>query len=55
MQEGETAILLFGELIEQLDMDGSGRDETGLGIWVVMTFRGEGGLVTRVMSSYNPC
>jgi hypothetical protein len=31
-------MVLFGELIEQFDMEASGRDETGLGRWVVMTF-----------------
>ena len=54
-QEGGTAMVLFGQLIEQYDFEESGRDETGLGRWVVMTFRGEGGLTTRVISSYNPC
>jgi hypothetical protein len=36
-------------------MEESGRDESGLGRWVYMTFIGEGGLVTRVVCSYNPC
>ena len=48
-------MVLFGQLIEQVDFEESGRDETGLGRWVVMTFRGKGGLTTRVVSSYNPC
>lgn len=33
----------------------SGRDETGLGRWVFMTFVGEGGIVTRVVCCYNRC
>jgi hypothetical protein len=33
----------------------SGRDETGLGRWVVMTFVGAGGIVSRVVCCYNPC
>jgi hypothetical protein len=36
-------------LIEQYDGEQSGRDETGLGRWVAMTFRGEGDMVTRVV------
>eukprot|EP00956_Cyclotella_meneghiniana_P008525 scaffold11544_cov40-Cyclotella_meneghiniana.AAC.1 len=55
VQEGGTAMLLFGELIEQFDFEESGRDESGLGRWVIMTLRGENGLTTRVISSYNPC
>ena len=31
----------------------SGKDETGLGRWVVMTF--EGDVRTRVVCGYNPC
>jgi hypothetical protein len=55
VQEGGTAMMLYGPLIEQYDMDQSGRDETGLGRWVFMTFVGEGGLVTRVVCCYNSC
>jgi len=55
VQEGGTAMVLFGNLIEQFDMEESGRDESGLGRWVVMTFRGEGGRTTRIVCSYNPC
>ena len=55
VQEGGTAMLLFGELIEQFDFEDSGRDKSGLGRWVIMTLRGENGLTTRVISSYNPC
>ena len=55
IQEGGTAMLLFGGLIEQFDFEESGRDESGLGRWVIMTLRGENGLTTRIISSYNPC
>lgn len=55
VQEGGTAMLLFGELIEQYDFEESGRDSSGLGRWVVMVFRGEEGLTTRVVCGYNPC
>lgn len=37
------AMLLYGQLKVQYDMENSGRDETGLGRWVFMTFIGEGG------------
>jgi hypothetical protein len=55
VQEGGTAMLLYGTLIEQMDMEESGRDMSGLGRWVYMTFVGEGGLVTKVVCCYNPC
>jgi hypothetical protein len=54
-QEGGTGLLLFGPLIEQYDFESSCKDPTGLGRWVVMVFRGENGLVTRVVVGYNPC
>ena len=55
VQEGGTAMVLFGTLIEQYEFEESGKDESALGRWVVMTFRGENGLTTRVVSCYNPC
>lgn len=55
VQEGGTAMLLYGQLIEQYDMEESGRDSLGLGRWVVMVFRGANGLTTRVVCGYNPC
>ncbi len=54
VQEGETSLLLFGALTEQLAHDQSGKDETGLDQWSVMTLKGEG-VQTRVVCSYNPC
>ncbi len=54
MQEGGTSLLLFGALTEQLAHDQSGKDETSLGQWLVMTLKGEG-VQTRVVCSYNPC
>ena len=47
--------LCFGPLIEQYDYEHSGKEDTGLGRWVVMVFQGADGLVTRVVCSYNPC
>jgi exonuclease III len=55
IQEGGTAMMVFGPLIEKYDFEESGKDETGLGRLVVMTFRGANGMKTRVLSCYNAC
>ncbi len=39
VQEGGTSMLMFGPLIEYLDMSEVGKDMKGLGCWVVMTLR----------------
>ncbi len=53
-QEGKTAMLVFGDLIEQFDPEGLGQDNLGLGRWTFMKFtRGEG-FVTRVICGYSP-
>ena len=54
-QEGGMAALVFGQLVVQYDFEASGRDESGLGRWVTLVFRGEGGLTTRVVCGYCPC
>ncbi|MEJ2137350.1 MAG: hypothetical protein P8X86_19155, partial [Desulfofustis sp.] len=54
-QQGGTSLLLFGPLIDQYDFEASGKDDTGLGRWVVMVFRGSEGITTRVVCGYNPC
>ena len=33
IQEGGTSMLMFGSLIQQFDVDHSGKDDTGLGRW----------------------
>ena len=53
-QQGGTSLLLFGHLTEQLDHDESGKDDTGLGRWSVMTLKGVG-VRTRIVCGYNPC
>eukprot|EP00956_Cyclotella_meneghiniana_P012309 scaffold17488_cov39-Cyclotella_meneghiniana.AAC.2 len=53
VQEGGTAMVLFGQLIEQYDFEASGREDSGR--WVVMVFRGENGITTRIVCGYNPC
>ena len=54
-QEGGTAALVFGQLVEQYDFAASGRDESGLGRYVVLVFRGSNGIVTRVVCGNCPC
>ena len=54
-QEGGTAALVFGQLIEQYDFKASGKDPSGLGGWVVLVFRGSNGIVTKVVCGYCPC
>ncbi len=53
-QQGGTSLMLFSPLIKQLSIDQSGKDETGLGRWTVMTLQGVGGQ-TRIVCGYNPC
>ncbi len=37
-QEGGTAMLVYGHLIDQYDMEESGKDDLGLGRWTFMQF-----------------
>ena len=54
-QEGSTALLAYGPIVDQYDFEHSGKDNTGLGRWVSMVFRGSEGVTTRVVCGYNPC
>jgi hypothetical protein len=54
-QQGGTAMLLHGSLIDQYDFEESGKDDTGLGRWVVMVFHGVEGIKMRVVCGYNTC
>jgi len=54
VQEGGAALLLFGPLIESLDMAQSGKDKSGLGRWSIMTLQGDN-VTTRIVCGYNPC
>ena len=54
VQEGGVGLLLFGPLIESLDMAQSGKDESGLGRWTTMTLQGDN-IKTRIVCEYNPC
>ncbi len=42
MQQGSTSIIMFGPITEQIDHERSGKDNTGLGRWTVMTLQGDG-------------
>ena len=55
IQEGGTSMLMFGPITEYLDMSEGGKDESGLGRWVVMTLRGSDNTTTRIVCGYNPC
>ena len=54
-QQGGTSLILYGDLIDYYDFEGSDKDNTGLGHWVHMVFQGSEGIVTRVVCGYNPC
>jgi len=54
VQEGGTGLLLFGPLIEYLDIKNSGKDISGLGRWTMMLIKGEG-IQTRIICGYNLC
>jgi len=54
-QEGGTAVLSYGNLLQQFNPEGSGRDDLGLGRWTYMRFVGEDRIVTRVICGYSPC
>ena len=49
VQEGCTAMLVFGNLMDHFDGDGLVRDELGLGRRTFMRFEGSDGVVTYVV------
>ena len=53
-QQGGASLIMFGHLTDYIKSDESGKDETGLGRWVVMTLEGQG-VKTRIICGYNPC
>ena len=55
VKEGGTSMLLFGSLIQQFEVDHSGKDDTGSGRWFYMTFCGSEGINNQVVCGYNPC
>jgi hypothetical protein len=54
-QEGSTAMMTYGNLIQQFDPEGSGCDDLGLGRWTFMRFVGDDKIVTQVICGYSPC
>ncbi len=54
-QEGGTAMMTYGNLIQQFDPEGSGHNNLGLGRWTFMRFVGDDKIVTRVICGYSPC
>ena len=54
-QEGGTAMMVYGNLIQQFNPKASGRDDLGLGRWTYMLFRGTNNTVTWVICGYSPC
>jgi hypothetical protein len=55
IQEGGTCLIAYGPILGHFDNDSSGKDESGLGRWTYMTFKGSDGFITRVVCGYNPC
>jgi hypothetical protein len=54
-QEGGTAMMIYGNLIQQFDPEESGRDNLGLGRWTYVLFCSTNNTVTRVICGYSPC
>ncbi len=54
-KEGGTAMMVYGDLIQQFDPEALGRDDLGLGRWTYMLFCGTNNTVTRVICGYSPC
>ena len=54
IQEGVSGLLVFGPIIEQLDMTSSGKDGSGLGRWTMVAIKGNR-IQTRIICGYNPC
>jgi hypothetical protein len=54
VQQGGTSLIMFEPLTHQLDFNESGKDDTGLGCWLVMTVQRDG-IKTRIVCAYNLC
>ncbi len=54
VQEGGTSLMAIRPLMEYIEHNQPGKDETGLGRWSMMSFKGENGR-TQVICGYNPC
>ena len=54
VQEGGSGLLVFGPIIDQLDMKSSGKDKSGLGRLTMVVIKGDG-IQTHIICGYNPC
>jgi hypothetical protein len=54
-QEGGTAMMTYGELIQHFDPEGSGCNELCLRHWTYMQLIGDDRIVTRIICGYSPC
>ncbi len=54
-QEGGTALITYGNMIQQFDSEGSGCDDLDLGRWTYMRFIGDDKLITQVVCRFSPC
>ncbi len=54
VHEGRTCLLMFGAIIEKLEIEQPSKDESGLGRWLVMTLQRDKGRA-RIICGYNPC
>jgi hypothetical protein len=48
-------MIVYGDLIQQFNPEGSGRDDLGLGRWTYMKFSGNDNIITWVICRYSPC
>ncbi len=48
VQQGGTSLIMFGPLTDPLNFNESGKDNTGLRCWLVMTVQGDG-IKTRIV------
>ena len=55
VQEGGTAVMAFGPIIEQMDYDSSQCNALGLGRWTFMRFIGANNRATIFLCGYVPC
>ena len=49
VQEGGTIMILYGPLVDRYEFEHYGKDDTGLGRWVVMIFQGSKGIKIRII------
>ena len=48
-------MLIYGPLVDRYNFENSGKDDTGLGRWVVMVLQGPEGIKYRIVCGYNSC